>query len=667
MNQMNRRQTLVVCLLLGLGVLALYSPALGYHFIDYDDPAYVVRNPAVNHGFTGEGLFWAIRTGSAGAWQPLAWISHMLDSAVFGLHPWGHHLTSILLHAVNSVLVFLVLARMTGAFWRSAVVAGLFGWHPLQVETAAWISDRNDLLSAFFFLLTLWAYAAYAGRKRAEGGKTALFYLLALGLFALSLASKPAAVMLPFVLLLLDWWPLGRMAHAAQPLPADAGSAAPSPRASLVSLVVEKIPFFCLSLGATVLAVWAERREGSLHLFTGLPMKGRVIVVANAYYRYLRKIIWPTGLAPLYPSFVPRHKWEVLGIVVVLGLISIFALQLRKSRPFWFTGWFWFALLVFPVTNILAESGQFMADHHMYLPSIGLFLLVVWEVYDAVAASAFGRQMAAGLALTALAACCVISVLQLRIWRNDGTLLAHIALPSSNAVAHANYAAYLMSQNELPKAEEECAEAVQIAPRSGYFAALLGDAYLMDRKYDDSIAAFNHALQVDPSLSRVRVPLGRALLAKKRPNDAVAQFVAAAKADPRNFEAHTWLGKLLEAAGKSGQALQEYRATLALQPNQPDALNDAAWIMATDHNATLRNPGVAVQLSKKACALTRESDPMLLGTLAASYAADGQFDLAVTTAQKAHDLAAAHGNKRVAERNLQLIALYRRHKPYQEK
>ncbi len=664
MDQKEFRRTIVICLLLGLGTIALYAPALTFSFANYQDQLYIFGNPHVANGLTAGGLGWAFQGGYAGNWHPLTWMSHMLDCQLFGLRPEGPHAVNVLLHALNAVLLFLVLRRMTGAFWRSAGVAALFAWHPLHVESVAWIAERKDVLSTLFWMLSLWAWLGYVERVKGHMARFKLYYMAALLLFALGLMSKPMVVTLPCVLLLMDWWPLGRL----QLGPAPAGAEAPPPVARQVSrLVVEKIPFFLLSIASSIVTVMAERHEAAGSIVAHLPLKVRSVSAVLSCFRYLAKTIWPSDLGATYPFALRHSRWELIGVALILGVITVMAFGVRKSRPYWLFGWLWFLGTVLPTLNLVAAGGQPMADHHMYIPSIGLFVLICWEVYDLAAGSQYGQLILGGLCGAALAGCCVLSSFQLQSWRNEESLVSHVAMADSNFIGHADYAAFLMRHNQLVKAEAECNTAISIMPSYGLLRALLGDILLKEGKFDQAIEKLKTALKEDPNLISARLPLGCAYLAKRRPEEAEAEFKAVLKMGPRDFEVRTWLGRALIAQGKTRDGMTEFERSLSLQPNQPEVLNDLAWLLATNPRAEMRNGAEAVKLATRACQLVDNRQPVLLGTLAAAYAEAGRWDEAVSASQKAHDVAAADGLKPLAERNLQLQQLYRTHQAYREK
>ena len=664
MDSRDLRRTLVVCLVLGLGTIGLYAPALTFNYVKTDDIIYVVGNPFVAHGLSFPAVGWAFTTGYGGNWHPLTWISHMLDCQLFGLQPGGHHAVSILFHAVNVVLLFLVLRRMTNCFWRSVAVAALFAWHPLHVESVAWIAERKDVLSTFFWMLTLWAWVRYVEEVKTPSSKSIFFYFSALFLFVLGLMSKPMVVTLPCVLLLLDWWPLGRLRFGAAPAGAEAP---PPPGAQIARLVGEKIPFFVFSIASGIVTLLAARRQEAFSVVAQLPFKVRFVTAVLSCFRYLAKTLWPSDLGATYPFMLRHTRWELIGAALILAAISILALGARKSRPYWLFGWLWFLGTLLPTMNLVAAGAQPMADRYMYIPSIGLLILICWEVFDLAAATEHAQLILGGIWGAALVGCCVLTSFQLQFWRNEETLVSHIAMPRYNFMGHADYAVFLMRHNQLAAAEAECNQAVSILPTYGLLYLMQGDVLRMEGKFDRAVQQLNLALKYDPRLVGARIPLGRALLGLKRPVEAAAQFRTVLQSEPRNFEADAWLAKSLLIQGKTNESITEFRRTLSLQPNDAEVLNDLAWLLATSPHSEIRNGAEAVKLASNACELTGNKQPLLLGTLGAAYAEAGRWDEAVAAAQKAHDLAAAAGQKAVAERNLQLQQLYRSHQPFREK
>jgi len=656
-------RVLTVCLVLGLGTIALYSPAFTFSFVNYDDLFFVTGNPHLNNGLAGV-FGWAFESGYGNVWQPVTWLSHALDCQIYGLHPAGHHATNLILHALNSVLVFLVLRQLTGTFWRSAAVAAFFAWHPLHVEVFAWVAERKGLLCAFFWLLALWAYARYAENVKARLSNAKFYYISSIVLFAFALMSKPAAVTLPLILLLLDWWPLGRLAPTED---RPAGKQA-------MWLLVEKIPFFALALASGVITFLAIDGSHVADPLAQLSFKARLITAASCYFRDLAKSVWPADLGTLHLFLLPRSRWEMIGIIVALAVISIAAIANWKTRPYWLVGWLWFLATLFPLMDLLPVNGQLLsagaqpiADRNMYIPSIGLWMLFCWEAYDVAARWRMGRAVLGGLCAVLLVACCVASSMLLPHWKNEATFVALIPDSNVNGFGHAEYADYLLQHNQLDQALVEGEKAVAIAPNRSAFSVLLGGILLAQGKYDPSIEKFQTALRLDPTMDAARLELGQAYFDKNRADDAAAEFRAVLSNDPRNYLAHHWLARTFIVQGKTAAAAAEYRASLASQTNQPITLNDLAWLLATDPHAEVRRGAEAVQLASRACALTHGQQPAFLGTLAAAYAETGDFKKAAELGQKAAELASKQGLESLAKTNLQLVALYNAGKPFRQK
>jgi tetratricopeptide (TPR) repeat protein len=649
-------RVLTVCLVLGLGTLALYSPVFTFRFVNFDDQFCIINNPHVNKGLAGV-FGWAFQAGYGNLWQPLTWLSHALDCQMYGLQPGGHHATNLILHALNSMLVFLALRQLTGAFWRSAMVAAFFAWHPLHVEVVAWVAERKGLLCAFFWLLALWAYARYVENSKARRPSSKFYYIGAVVFFALALLSNPVAATLPLILLLLDWWPLGRL--AATPERSTAKEA--------LFLVAEKIPFLVLAVASSVITVLVTEQNHILEPMARLPFRIRFVTAGMSCFRYLAKSFWPSDLGAVYPLVLHQPKLELIGVALVLAAISVGAVQARKTRPYWLVGWLWFLATLFPVLNLVQAGAQPMADRYMYLPSIGLWMLVCWEAYDLAAPLRLGGAALGGLCALLLAACFVASWIQLGYWKNEETLLSRIPASHVNPKGHADYTAYLLLHGQLRQAQAECQKAIALFPDAAPFQVLLGDILFAEGKVDEAIEKYKLALRLDHSSSFARLELGRAFMAKKRVADAADEFKTVLHDEPKNYEAHHLLAKALLLQGQAAPAVAEFRASLDSEFNQPETLNELAWLLATDPHAEIRHGTNAVLLALRACELTRGQEPRFLGTLAAAYAETGDFDKAVAAGQAAHDLALTQGRKELAERNQQLLALYRAHKPFREK
>jgi Flp pilus assembly protein TadD len=666
-----QRRTGFICLVLVLGTALLYWPVADFDFISLDDTVYVVNNFHINGGLNWHELAWCFQAGHAGNWHPLTWISHALDCQLFGVRPGWHHAANVAIHAANSVLLFLILRRMTGAFWRSSVVAALFAWHPLHVESVAWIAERKDVLSTLFWMLTLWAYVRYTENLKSQISNSKFHYIAALLLFALGLMSKPMLVTLPFVLLLLDWWPLNRLRldipegiktgsrlgrAAARPyrigpgrddLPVVQASSKDFPPGteSTVSLIVEKIPFILLAIPCAVLTLVAQHRGDAVASLSDLPFRLRMINAVVSYLRYLEKIIWPVDLSILYPFTVRWPAWEiVLAVVTLAAITALFVWGARPSRsqpsasrrrnasPYLLVGWLWFVGTLVPVIGLVQVGTQAMADRYAYIPSIGIFIVFCWGAYDLVKNLPYHRGFLSVFSIAILTGCVLVSSRQIQFWKNSGTLFSHaIEVTRDNFVARVNYADYLGDTQQWAAARRQAEEAVRLEPNDAITHSALGRVLVLEGKPDQAV-----------------VELRRAISLRFVPSDAVQLALALAQ------------------QGRTKDAIAEYRTILSSNPDLPDALNNLAWILATSPHSEFRNGPEAVQLASRACALTHDSQPLMIGTLAAACAEAGRFDDAVITAQKAHDVAAAQGKKDVAARNLELLQLYRSHRAYVE-
>ncbi|MGP8201342.1 MAG: tetratricopeptide repeat protein [Limisphaerales bacterium] len=695
------RRTLAVCAALAVGTLLLYAPVLCFDFITWDDPLYVVNNFHLQRAPGWHGLAWCF-TSYGGNWIPMVWLSYMLDYQFHALNPAGYHATNVLLHAANAMLLFLVLKRMTGAFWRSAMVAALFAWHATHVESVAWIAERKDVLSTFFWMLTLWAYLNFAGK----GGLGR--YFLILMFFILGLMAKPMLVTLPFVLLLLDWWPLRRFQSKT-----PAGEMKPEGLACAVKtgrqLVLEKIPLFLLAGGFSTLTALIQSRFGATTALSFLHLMPRLENALVSYCRYIKKTIWPANLSIMYPLHIAWPAVDIAVAILFLVAITDVAIRFRKKFPYLMVGWLWYLGTLVPVIGLVQVGAQGMADRYTYIPSIGLFIMGCWGVFDLAQSwvrdheilRSHEQWISGGLCLATLVLCSVATGRQLQYWRDGGTLFARaLAVDPNNYSALNTYGLYLCDHGSMPEALVHLRKAVQINPKGSTGHATLGYALYAAGQRDEAAAELRASLKIQPDLASSYYELGCISLDKNLPGEAMAELSTALHYEPDNpltlcmmgkalgmqgrleeaqarllealrqypqyAEAHFQLARTLVMQHKTTEAIAEYRTALRLQPAMPEALNNLAWILATNLHAEIRNGAEAVQLAGRACALTRDSQPVLIGTLAAAYAEAGQFDEAVAAAQKAHDLAVAQGLDEVAAKNAKLLELFRSRRAYHE-
>jgi len=655
--------------ILGLVFLtaAVYWPVLRSEFVNYDDPDYITSNEIVQRGWSRAGLAWAFGQlhGQATYWHPLTWLTHMLDCQLYGLNSGAHHLTSLVWHTLNTVLLFVVARRMTGTFWQSALLATFFSVHPLQVESVAWVSERKNLLSAFFFLLMLWAYVRHAERPALSR------YWPVPVFFAFGLMAKPIVVTLAPALLLLDFWPLGR-------LPWKRGSNAATeqnepltlprfPQLPLRRLVLEKVPLLILALGAGLVALSAHHGLGMLGSEHGLSMKLRLENGLVSYGRYVGKALWPSDLCAIYPHPGQWPVTTVAGSALFITLVSGWTLYEARRRPYLLVGWLWFLSLLLPTIGILQVGSQAMADRFVYLPITGLFIVLIWGLSDLLQAERRGTVIRAVVAGSALAACAITSSFQLRYWRNSVALYERaIEVTSDNFVAHSNLGYTLEKEGELGRAVAHLVEALRIRPEFAEARYQMGLILGRVEGAEAAVAQYREVVRLDPNWSLPRLELAKALVRLQKPDEAMVQLVVAKRLTSDNPDVQSLLAMLLAARRETAEAIRHYREALRLKPDWPDVLNNLAWLLATNPQPALRDGAEAVRLARRACELTHDGKAMYVGTLAAAYGEAGRFADAVEAARKARALALASGEEELAATNSKLLDLYQQGKSYHE-
>ncbi len=611
--------------LLALVTIAVYWPAMRCDFVALDDPDYVTSNVHVQSGLNPESVEWAFVNPVSSNWHPLTVLSHMLDCQLFGLKPWGHHLTSVLLHTINTILVLLLLCRLTGAVWRSVLVAALFGLHPLHVESVAWVAERKDVLSTFFCLLALWTYGRFAEQSKIQGDQTKRFYGLTLVFFALGLMSKAMLVTLPCVFLLLDYWPLERFKqNRAWPL------------------VKEKIPFFVLAAVASVVTFVVQNQAGSVITVEGIPLGARVGNALISYCRYLGKFFWPTNLAVYYPhpGYWPLEKVLLAG--AFLCGISLLLFVKRRRYPCLLMGWLWFGGTLVPVIGLVQVGDQSMADRYTYIPSLGLLILVIWGAFELTKRLSFQKIALSLSGAGVIIACCVLTRQQLGYWSDSEALFQHML-----EVTKDNYMAYNM------------------------LGSYLGTRGQTDR----AIGQFQESIRLKPDYADAHFNLGIALSNKGQTDEAISQYREAIRLKPDYADSHYNLGVALFKNGQFDEAMGQYQEAVRLKPDYGPAyinfcnniaLNNLAWELATSPDVKNRDGARAVQLAEQACEQTHYRMTVMIGTLGAAYAEAGQFDEAISAGQKACVLASELGQTNLLKRNQELLALYQKHQPYHE-
>jgi tetratricopeptide (TPR) repeat protein len=564
----NRRQTWLICLGLTLAVLAAYGQLWDCDFVAWDDGNYVTANSMVKQGVSWPGAVWAFSTFRASNWHPLTWISHEVDFQLYGMNPAGHHFTSLLLHLANSILLFLLLRRMTRAQWPSALAAALFALHPLHVESVAWISERKDVLSAFFWMLTVWAYARYVEEQKLESGKQKFFYALALFFFALGLMSKPMLVTLPFVLILLDYWPLerGRRELSSQRLDATPLSSRQRLGAAALGrgrLALEKIPFFIFAAAASVAAFLAQRQGGAVASLDRLPMGARLANIPVAYARYIGKTLFPVHLAVFYPIPPRWPDWEVGGSILLLALVTIWALWRVRAQPYLAVGWFWFLGMLAPVIGLVQIGAQSMADRYDYLPGIGLSVMVLWA-----ASGWFQRRAAlapAVLGWLMLAACMAATRLQVGYWTNSQTLFRHaVETTPGNGFLESSLGRALFLQGRREEAMPHLQQGVALAFGNPGVHYNLGNALLALGRAPEAVGQFEIAVNLAPNDAINQFTLGDALLKNGRAKDAIGPLEAALRILPNDVDSHCELATAFLQTGRAKMAVAEYEKVLQI-------------------------------------------------------------------------------------------------------
>jgi protein O-mannosyl-transferase len=625
----------LICVVLGAVVLAVYAQALRCAFVNLDDPDYVTSNPYILHGLNWPSLKWALTTNRGANWHPLTWVSHMIDVQLYGMRPAGHHLTSLLLHLANCVLLFLLLNRLTGSPWRSAWVAAVFALHPLRVESVVWVAERKDVLSTFFWMLTVGAYVRYVEEFKVQNSKFKILYGLSLFFFALGLMAKPMLVTLPFVLLLLDYWPLGRLEFG--------------PRFSW-RLIAEKIPYFLLAVCSSAITFVLQNSSGVVASLSTVSLGERLANIPVAYVRYLGKIFWPSGLAVFY-GIEHWNLYQVAGAVFLLGCITVWVVRQRRARPYLAVGWFWFLGMLVPTIGLVQVGHQSMADRYSYLPSVGISLMVAWGLCDWAARRPRLLQAVGVAGALALAACAVLTPRQIVFWKNPDALFARAAeFSDQDCVTCYNIGCMVMEQGNFARAARCFERALKVAGKGAPKPFLaraqndLGCALLEQGRVPGAISNFESALVLQPAYPQAYYNMGRAFLTNGQPDVAVDCFQHALALDSSVADIHYKLANALVQLGRSAAAIAEYSQTLRLRPGMDEAANNLAWLLATCSDRSLRDGAKAVALARQASEHSGDQNPVILGTLAAAYAETGQRSEALATAQRARQLALAQNN-----------------------
>jgi protein O-mannosyl-transferase len=595
----DRGAALAVAAGLAVVVLALYAQTARFEFVTLDDHTFIVDNPPVLHGLTWSGVVWGF-TNADPNWHPVTWLSHMLDISLFGLQAGPQHLVSAGLHALNAVLLFLALRFMTGALWPSALVAALFAVHPMRAESVAWLSERKDVVSGLFWILTLLAYTWYV-RRRGLGR-----YLLVAASLALGLMAKTMLVSLPLILLLLDVWPLARWRPSMA-------------AAALRPLIVEKLPLFALAALGSAISVYTQHSLEGMRTMAEVPLGWRLVNAATSYVSYLRKTIWPSDLAGLYPhpalNGTPFTVWPAIGALLLLVVLTAWCVAEARRRPYLLVGWLWFVIALLPVIGLLQIGMQSMADRYLYLPGIGLYIMIAWGGAEVAARWPRSRVPLAAAALLALVAGAAVSWFQIGTWRDSGALYERcVAVTRDNYLAHAGLAVWLRQAGRTDEAAQHFQTALRIRPQEAFtlmqYGTLLQDegeldeaaryyeealryepgyeqAYtnlgvvrLRQRRLDEAAAALETALQLKPTDALAELNLGEVRLEQKQFDDAGTHFQRALALGLDSAEAHNNLGVVLARQGRVADAASEFEAALRINPAHSGAQRNLAQMQA---------------------------------------------------------------------------------------
>jgi len=582
----------IICLSLAAATFAVYWQVTNHDFVSFDDNVYVTQNSHVQAGVTKKNIIWALTRIDANFWHPLTWLSHMLDCELFGLDAEMHHLTNLLFHIANTLLLFWVIKRMTGALWRSAFVAALFALHPLHVESVAWISERKDVVSTLFWMLTMWAYVRYAERPGVNR------YLLILFFFASGLMAKPMIVTLPFVLLLMDYWPLGRWQLGLQ---------------EKKRLISEKIPLLALVAVFSVVAFLAQ--GDAIQSLGEFPFKFRIYNALVSYLSYIRKMFWPTDLSVFYPYPKMIPFWQVAGSGLLLVFLSVVVIRMAKRHPYLSVGWFWYLGTLVPVIGLVQVGAQAMADRYTYIPLIGLFVIIAWGTPDLLRKWSHRKPALAILAGLVLSVFTVFAWLQARHWKDSISLFTHaIEVTTDNWLAHndlgfplaqqgrnsdairhfsealrikpdyweghVNLGNTLALMGRLDEAMIHFREALRINPESFEAHRMLGTVLGIQGKFEAAVNHLNKGLQINPTDQETQKNLKIALEKMGKQENADRKYRGVLENDPNNAEAHIQLARLLETQGRFDDAIKHYKEAIRIDPDNPNAHYNLGNILA---------------------------------------------------------------------------------------
>ena len=693
------RPEILVCLFLVLAILVVYWQVRNYTLVNFDDVSYILNNPHIRAGLNFKGIAWAFSFPGYDYWHPMTWLSHMLDCHFYGLKFGMHHQVSLILHILNSILLFLVFRQMTGAVWRSAFVATMFALHPMNVESVAWLAERKNVLSAFFWLITMLTYIHYSKRP------SVFRYFPILFVYTLGLMSKPMVATLPFVLLLLDYWPLRRinLSHSGsnyQKTPKLNNTE--FQRSSTFHLALEKIPMLILSAACIFLSSLAVQRLGSVISTASVPMSLRIKNALVSYISYIIKMIWPHNLAVYYPYPQIISLWQVAIAGLLFICISFLVFRVVRSKPYLSVGWLWYIGTLVPVIG-LVQAGLWpaIADRFTYVPFIGLFFIIAWGVPDLVVRWRYRGIKLATLTAALFAIFAATTYLQVGYWKNSITLFEHtLDVTSNNYIAHHKLGEALKLQNNTVAAAKHYSEALRINPdffathlnlgiilrdegklneAIDYFSRALrlkpgrsephfelGVTLEKQGDFDTAIRHYREALRIKPDYAKAHNNLGIILIRRNKDKEAIFHLSEAIRIDLNYAEPHYNLGVIYTDQRNIEKAILHYKKALDLNPNMAQALYNLSWILASCENERYRNGEEAVKLAERLCKIAQNNQPLALDALAAAYAETKEFDAAVLNAHKGLELAEKQGPKELVLGLKKRLALYKKRQPYHQ-
>lgn len=553
---------MILCIILSGITLFTFSDLRNHGFINYDDNEFILENEHIRNGFSIDSLTYAFTDINSGIWHPITWLSHILDCQLYGLNPMGHHWNNLIFHILNVLLLFVILQKITGASYRSFFVALLFAIHPIQIESVAWVSERKNVLSTFFYLLCVLSYISYV--KEQKFGKYILFILF----YILGLMSKPMMVTMPFVLLLLDYWPLGRLKVGE-----DNGCVNPRPLKGNLTIIIEKIPLLIIAIIFSIISWKSQYTSGAMTELKDIPLFARIELSLVSYMKYLYKIIWPHKLAFYYPYNNNIPMWETIVASLILILISLFSVYYFNKKKYFLFGWLWFLIIIFPVIGLVHLGDQAMADRYMYIPCIGIFIFIVWAGNDLITHLPFNKTISISVCLVITILLSLLSVKQLKTWENNYSLYTHaIAVTENNYVAHGNLGAVLLNSGKTDEAIYHLNKALEIKPQDRKSHFDMGTAMAAKRMYNEAKKHFNVILKSYPDDIETIVMLGRIHFDMEEYEKSIHCFSTILKQNPTHFQALEYLGNNYLRLNRPEMAKKYFLSAIKVHPDSPSIL-----------------------------------------------------------------------------------------------